>query len=239
MARDLPIIILCGGTGSRLRPRTQFVPKTLVPLNGKPMLQHILEYHLAKGRRRFILCLGYIGDKIRDFLEAFHFPGANFITSDLGPKASMLARIHGACALSDAPRALIVYGDTLIDTDLDAMHAGHLQRDADLTLTTASIRNPFGLVRLDADHKVLSFEEKPIQTYYIGQMLMERRVTDGLLSELLSLPDGEGLVRLIQDLTAKGGVGAFQYTGPQITFNTEQELQKAEHDIITFYTQAI
>jgi len=45
------------------------------------------------------------------------------------------------------------------------------------------------------------------------------------------------LVRLIQTLAGKGRVGAFPYSGPQITFNTEQELQKAEKDIITFYTQ--
>lgn len=238
MSHDLPIIILCGGAGSRLRPLTERLPKTLVPLSGKPMLRHILEYHLAKGRRHFILCLGYLGDRIREFIAEAGFPEASFAFSDLGEKASMLARIHAAIALTDAPRALIVYGDTLIDTDVPAMLAAHRKRDADLTLTTASIRNPFGLVRLDADHRVLAFEEKPVQTYYIGQMLLERRVAEGATAELLERPDGEGLVRRIQDLAAMGRVGAFQYAGPQITFNTEQELQKAERDIITFYTQA-
>lgn len=238
MPQDLPIIVLCGGAGSRLRPLTERLPKTLVPLNGKPMLRHILEYHLAKGRRRFILCLGYLGDRIREFIAGAGFPEASFAFSDLGEKASMLARIHAAAALADAPRALIVYGDTLIDTDLPAMLAAHRERDADLTLTTASIRNPFGLVRLDAGNRVLSFEEKPIQTYYIGQMLMERRVAEEVSPELLALPDGEGLVRCIQGLAARGRVGAFQYAGPQITFNTQQELQKAERDIIAFYTQA-
>ena len=239
MSQDLPVIILCGGAGSRLRPLTLHVPKTLVPLNGKPMLRHILDYHLGKGRRRFILCLGYLGNKIREFLAEGHVPEAECTISDLGEKASMLARIHAAIALADAPRSLIVYGDTLIDTDLAAMLAGHAQRGLDLTLTTASIRNPFGLVRLDADHKVLSFEEKPVQTYYIGQMLMERQAMDGVPQALLDLPDGEGLVRHIQDLAAQDRVGAFQFAGPQITFNTEHELQKAERDIIGFYTQAL
>jgi NDP-sugar pyrophosphorylase family protein len=115
----------------------------------------------------------------------------------------------------------------------------HRRLKVDLTLTTASIRIPFGLVSLDANQKVLSFEEKPVQTYFIGQMLWNRQVATQASSELLDLADGQGLVNLIQGLTMNGMVGAFQYAGPQITFNTEQELQKAEHDIISFYTQTI
>lgn len=91
MPRDLPVIILCRGAGNRLQPRAQHVPKTLVPLNGKPMLRHILEYHMAKGRQRFILCRSYLGDKIRAFLDEEHFPEASFAISDLGTQARMLA----------------------------------------------------------------------------------------------------------------------------------------------------
>ena len=154
----------------------------------------------------------------------------------MGLNAGMLARIHGARTLM-GPRALITYGDTLIDTGLTAMLTAHQALGSRLTLTTASIRNPFGLVRLDAGNRVLSFEEKPVQTFYIGQMLIERSVLDELDQHAVDEPDGEGLVHLIQSMAEKGQVGAFPYSGPQITFNTEQELQKAEQDIITFYTQ--
>lgn len=235
MHQDLPIVILCGGAGTRLRPLTQTVPKTLVPLNGKPMLQHIIEYHLHKGHSRFVLCVGYLGDVIRSFIASADIK-ADVSFSDVGPEASMLARIHGARQYVNE-QALITYGDTLIDTNLDAMLEAHISMGTPITLTTASIRNPFGLVRLGVGNRVLSFEEKPVQTFYIGQMLIERALLDGVESHLVKEPDGEGLVHLIQALAEQGQVGAFPYCGPQITFNTEQELQKAEKDIITFYTQ--
>ncbi|GAB6037232.1 hypothetical protein JCM15519_17910 [Fundidesulfovibrio butyratiphilus] len=235
MHQDLPIVILCGGAGTRLRPLTQTIPKTLVPLNGKPMLQHILEYHLRKGHTRFVLCVGYLGDAVRRFVDQAGLD-AEIVFSDMGETASMLKRLHGA-ASHMGERALVTYGDTLIDTGLTAMLQAHLSLGSLITLTTASIRNPFGLVRLDAENRVISFEEKPVQTFYIGQLLIERSVLEALGEQEINAPDGEGLVRLIQNLADTGRVGAFPYSGPQITFNTEQELQKAEKDIITFYTQ--
>lgn len=236
MTHDLTIIILCGGMGTRLRPRTECIPKTLVPLCGKPMLEHILDAYLAKGFSRFVLCVGYLGHKISEFLEQRRFD-ADIRISDLGEQAGMLARIHAAMAHA-GPRALVTYGDTLIDTDLQAMLAAHQARQAALTLTTASIKSPFGLIGMAGDHQVLSFEEKPTQTFYIGQMLVEGQALADVPEGFLRMHDGEGLILFFRSLIDQGRVIAFPYAGPQITFNTEQELKKAERDIITFYTQA-
>ena len=89
---DTTVAILCGGRGTRLRPTTDEIPKALVPLNGRPVLDHILEFYQTKSVKRFVLCVGYKSDRIR---EHFALPpdGVEISFSDAGEEASMLQRI--------------------------------------------------------------------------------------------------------------------------------------------------
>ena len=61
----MKVVILCGGLGTRLREETEFRPKPMVPVGGRPMLWHIMKYYAHFGHRDFILCLGYKGEVIR------------------------------------------------------------------------------------------------------------------------------------------------------------------------------
>ena len=63
----LPVAILCGGLATRLRPITASVPKSLIPVNGEPFLAHQLRLLEAAGLDRVVLCVGFLGEKIRDF----------------------------------------------------------------------------------------------------------------------------------------------------------------------------
>jgi len=230
----LKTIILCGGKGTRLRPLTESVPKTLVNLNGKPCLHHIIESYIRRGYRRFILCIGYRGDMIVDFIQKQPFDiGVEF--SNAGEEASILERIYQAKSLM-GERAFIAYGDTLIDVNLGKMLSEHLASRTSVTLTTAAVKSPFGLVTVDEDKWILSFEEKPIQPCYVGHMLMERDVLDEVEPDLLRRPDGDGLVLLFQRLASQKRIKVYPYVGPQITFNTQQELDHAERDLVTFFT---
>ena len=228
-------IILCGGKGTRLGTLGERVPKTLLPLNGKPCLQHIVENYMGKGYREFVLCIGHRGEMVVDFCTQ-QLPGATFEWSDAGADASMLARLHRARDLF-GQRVWIAYGDTLVDVELDDMLVEHTAGGAALSLTTASVRSPFGLVETDADRWLVSFREKPVQPFFLGHMLMESSVLDSLDAELLRAPDGEGLVTLIQSLVQRGRVRAHMYRGPQITFNTKEDLDRAERAMTGFFTQ--
>ncbi len=64
------VVILCGGRGSRLQPLTADVPKPLVQLHGKPILQHVIEFYLRHEFREFILCAGFRSEMIRGFVDA-------------------------------------------------------------------------------------------------------------------------------------------------------------------------
>jgi glucose-1-phosphate cytidylyltransferase len=227
-------VILCGGRGSRLKPLTDLIPKPLVTLNGKPLLQHILNSYLGKGVTDFVLCVGYREHMIRDFLASQEF-SATFEFSNAGEKAGILQRLYHARALL-GDRVFVVYGDTLIDVDLDAMLAQHQASEAQLTITIASGRSPFGLVNVDETGWVTWFEEKPLQMYYIGHMLLERTLLEDLDPQLLALPDGDGLIELFQRLITKRQLQTYLYSGFQITFNTHQERDQAERDFITYFT---
>ena len=206
----------------------------MVTLNGKPILAHLVQSYIDNGFREFILCTGYLGDMIQDFFADNSFDGY-FEFSDAGDDASMLARLYEAKDLM-SENVFVVYGDTLIDVDLSKMLSQHLINNASITMTVASVRSPFGLVTVDSDNWVKTFEEKPIQSYYLGQMIVNRETLNEIEPELLNLPDGDGLVHLFSKLSAEQKMRVYPYSGPQITFNTNQELLQAERDIITFFT---
>lgn len=227
-------VILCGGRGSRLKPLTDLIPKPLVTLNGKPLLYHVVTSYLRRGLNDFIGCVGYREDLIRDFFREQSF-AARVEFSNAGEQASMLERLYQARHFM-SERVFVAYGDTLINVDLAAMLARHQSSGAKITMTTAYVRSPFGLVTMDEAGWGTSFQEKPLQMYYVGHMLLERAVLEDLDPVLLALPDGGGLVALFDRLIGHKQLLVYHYDGPQITFNTEQERDRAERDFITFFT---
>ena len=79
---SLPVVILCGGIGTRLREETEFKPKPLVQIAGMPILWHIMKIYGHHGFRRFILCLGYKGHLIKEFFLNYPWM-ANDVTLEL------------------------------------------------------------------------------------------------------------------------------------------------------------
>ncbi|MBI4365610.1 MAG: nucleotidyltransferase family protein [Deltaproteobacteria bacterium] len=232
---SITTVILCGGKGRRLRPLTEECPKPLVPLNGEPCLGHILRSYIRRGFNRFVLCTGYRGDAVVRYVEGERFD-ARIAFSDAGEEAGILARLHHAKAQVADERFFVAYGDTLIQVDLSRMLGEHLAHRATVTATTAEVQSPFGLVETDPDGWFTAFREKPRQPYYVGHLLMERALLDELSPELVAMRDGAGLVTLFWQLIRAKRLRSFPYTGPQITFNTEQERDHAEKSLEAYYT---
>lgn len=231
----LKVVILCGGKGHRLRPLTSNIPKPMVPLNGKPILQHIIEFYIRNGFSSFVLCTGFKAAAIKKFVSGKKFNAAIEI-SHAGERASMLERLYKARHLM-GEQAIVTYGDTFIDIDAHSLIDKHNKGNSKVTITVANIRSPFGLVRLGRNKEVLSFDEKPLLPHYIGHMIMDRDILDGLDRGLLRMPDGDGLVSLFKRLIAKGKLNSYEHGGLQITFNTMHEHKKAEEEFMRFFTE--
>ena len=234
VVQDSKVVVLCGGRGARLKPQTDVVPKALVPINGRPILEYIIDFYRARGLSSFVLCVGYKGEQIAERYETPP-PGIEISISDSGEDASMLQRIWAVRDLI-GERAFVSYCDTFIDLDLDGLMANHLDHEAAVTLVSAKIKSPFGLLTFDSDSWVSSFVEKPLLTYYIGCFILERAGLSHVTPEMLESDDGQGLVAFFQDLVAKKLLAGFEHEGMQITFNTESEREQAEEYLGQFYT---
>lgn len=131
----LPVAILAGGLATRLRPVTEKIPKSLLELNGEPFLAHQLRLLQRNGVRRVVLCVGFLGEKIRDFAGDGRAFGLQLDYSFDGPKL-----LGTAGALKNAlpllgPEFLVLYGDSYLLCDYSSA-ARHFQSSGKLALMT-------------------------------------------------------------------------------------------------------
>lgn len=222
-------IVLCGGKGERLRPFTENLPKALVPINGQPLLEHLLSYLSASGVSRFVICVGYKAEAIEEFLRHHKHPEWDIVCVNSGD-VSMTERIRDA--RTHVPgRGLLCYGDTLANVDIADLLQHHIESGALATLTIHPLHSPFGIVQTDNGGRVQSFAEKPRLPYWIniGFMFYEPKALDYLQSDA-DLPD------FLSEMAAAGVLGSYQHSGKHLTINTEKERSKAEDEMVEFYT---
>ncbi len=228
------ILVLCGGRGVRLQPTTNLVPKALVPIKGTPIVDYVVNYFLDRNPEKITMCIGYKGEKIRAHV-AYTWPNADIEYSDAGDSASMLRRLYQA-RTEIGDRCIVAYGDTFVNIDTNLLMETHMSKQAEITLVTARVKSPLGLIEVDADLLVTQFREKPLQNFFIGMFVIERRILDGLAPEQLDMDDGFGLVDLFQKTIARQKMSTYEHQGLNITFNTHDERKIAEKEIINFYT---
>jgi len=185
-------LILCGGKGTRLGTLGKSVPKALVDLDGKPILYHKLHQSIRQGYDEFILAIGYKGNLIKEVCGRMK-PKCKVVFSDSGENAGMLRRICDAQSYFDR-KVLVTYGDSITNIKIRSLIDFHTKKRSLLSIVAAPIQSPFGLVTSDHDHRVMSFEEKPVLHYYIGTFMMDREALDYIPEQIKDWPDGKGLV---------------------------------------------
>jgi glucose-1-phosphate cytidylyltransferase len=225
---NVTAVILCGGKGERLRPYTESLPKPMIPLNGIPLLEHLLRYLSASGIRKFVLCVGHKAEVIKEFAENYQSPH-EIVCVDSGD-ASMTDRILEARPHVDG-RALVCYGDTLANVDIGDLCLRHRLHGALATLTVYPMYSPFGVVEVKASGQVSGFREKPRLPYWIniGFLLCE----PGALDQLRRNSD---IPEFLETLKEQGSLFAYQHSGRHLTVNNEKERQSAESDVAEFFT---
>jgi len=228
------ILIMCGGRGRRLGTMTKKLPKPLIEIGGMAILELKLRNYKRQGFKDFIICLGYKGDQIKEAVRRFDLP-VKCRFSDAGEPAGILKRLYAAKGLF-GERVILTYGDTFSDIDLTGLSAAHIRDCNEATIVAAPIQNPFGLIEFNKNNKIISFREKPVLNYYIGYAVINKSALGLIPSNIIDMPDGEGLIAFYKALIEAGKLGVYYHAGRQITFNTEDELKLARKKILSFYT---
>jgi len=163
-------LVMAGGPGTRLGERTRAMPKPLLEVGGRPILDRVLEGLENAGVQRIILSVHYLADKIEDFVAARRNTAAiEFI------REPMRLGTAGALALVDpasigSTSLLVVNGDVVTRVDFRALRDFHIRHGNDGTLGVASYRVnvPFGVVRHDADGLFEGVDEKPQLSHFVA-----------------------------------------------------------------------
>lgn len=179
------MVIMAGGRGTRLLPHTENCPKPLLPVSGKPMLEHIIERAKAEGFQHFVLAIHYLGHMIEDYFG----DGSRFqVQIDYLREKSPLGTAGAISLLSPRPDApfLVTNGDVMTDIRYSELLDFHCRHSASATMSVRlhEWQHPFGVVHTKGVD-IVGFEEKPIARSHInaGIYVLEPNVLDVLKSQ--------------------------------------------------------
>lgn len=244
----MKVVILCGGLGTRLREETEFRPKPMVPVGGRPILWHIMKFYAAQGHKEFVLCLGYKGEVIRDYFRNYQWntsdvtlrlgssPQIRYHTQhdeddwtvtllETGENTATGGRLKRALPHIDGDTFLFTYGDGVCDVSVGALIDTHRRNNDVATITAVHPAGRFGEMTI-RDGRVQSFSEKsaqPDSTINGGFMVLDKSIGEYLTGDDCVL-EGEALPRV----AAAKKMGAHEHHGFWQCMDTFREQQILE-----------
>ena len=205
-----PVAILCGGRGTRLRERTETVPKALVEIGGMPILWHVIGIYAAQGFNRFLLATGYLGEAVEEFAASEAWPsGLSVECVETGEDTPTGGRIALLADRLGGGTFCVTYADGVADIDLNALLDFHREHGRLATMTAVRPHLQWGVAELGKGDRVEGFAEKPRSEHWIngGFLCFEPGALDYL---------GEGSVlerEPLQRLAVDGELHAHRHEG--------------------------
>jgi glucose-1-phosphate cytidylyltransferase len=246
----MPVVILCGGQGTRLREATETRPKPMVEIGGKPLLWHLMSFYAAHGYKDFILCLGYLGDVIKRYFLDFAALSSDFTVDlsapyrfdfkdggtrdwrvtcvDTGADTMTGARLARVARYLDGD-FMLTYGDGLANVDIPRLVEAHRAHGKIATVT--GVRPPGRFGELDIEGaRVKSFVEKPARAAFGdvingGFFVFKRAILDYVTSEPACMLEREPLERVARD----GELMVHHHAGFWQCMDTYRDLMVLEH----------
>jgi glucose-1-phosphate cytidylyltransferase len=243
----MKVVLFCGGAGMRLRGYADDVPKPMVPIGTRPLLWHLMKYYAHFGHKDFILCLGYMGNVIKDYFLHYDESVSNdfvwsrggkqveFLNRDIddwtitfvetGINSNIGQRLKAVESYLDGEEIFLAnYGDGLSDAPLPNVIESFKRSKATASLLLVQPTSSFDLVKADESGIVKDIAPVPESDLWIngGFFVMRREI-------LGEIRPGEELVREpFQRLIKKQSLHAHKYTGFWQCMDTFKDKQRLE-----------
>jgi mannose-1-phosphate guanylyltransferase len=223
----MKLVIQAGGKGMRLRPYTTVLPKPLLPVGSKPVLELLLRWVRRNGFTDVYITTGYLGHLIRAFCGDGHQWDMHITYSEEREPLGTIGALNLLRQELDEP-FLVINGDVLTDLNIGGFIRSHRASGAALSVATMqrSIRMDFGVIEVEQG-KVVLFREKPRLSHLVsmGIYCMEPEILQHIPS---GIPFGfDDLVFRMMDV--KAPVNAFQHNGFWLDVGRIEDFQKAQN----------
>jgi len=243
--KKIPVVILCGGKGTRLKEETEFKPKPLVLIGNKPILWHIMKIYAHYGYNEFIFALGYKGEMIKDYFLnerafindftldtsknklGFHDNKSDkfrITFAETGLESLTGERILKVKKYLKEKEFMVTYGDGVSDININKLVAFHRKQKTIGTITVVHPRTKYGVVEIDKTKGlVIEFKQKPLTRHYIsgGFMIFNKKALDYF--------DEGTMENAFPKLIKEKQLSVYQHDGfwkPMDTYNEMEELNK-------------
>lgn len=230
-AADLTCLILAGGKGTRLRPITNSIPKPLVKVAGKPIIDYAIDHCLFHGVENFLILSGYLSSKVDN-----HISGINATKKDVKFKVidsgdvDIIERIKQALDSIQTKYLMIQYGDTISDVNINDILNYHISHDSISTIATWRMRSNFGIIESNKSGLVVAYKEKPKMDVWIniGYIVLS-------LDRAESIKNFDTFQSFLENLVFTKNLYNYQHNGFHYTVNNLSELQEAEEYLVKMH----
>lgn len=242
---DVPVVILCGGQGTRIREASEKLPKPLIKIGSQPILWHIMKLYGHQGFRRFVLCLGYKAWDIKQYFLRYeemmsdlqvHLGGETSTTyleratlddwevslMDTGMETGTGGRLAAVASQLDSDYFMLTYGDGLGDVDVASQLRSLGESDLLGTVTGVHPTSRYGELGVSDAGVVTNFAEKPASEGWVsgGFFAFRREFLDYVPNDQ---PDHFFEQGPVHQLTREGKLGLYPHTGFWMGMDTFRE----------------
>ncbi len=242
----MKVVILCGGKGTRLREETEFRPKPMVKIGDRPVLWHIMKIYANYGYKDFIICLGYKGDKIKEYFLNYEMMNNDFTIqlgnrneiqihdyhnendwrvtlADTGEESQTGTRIKKIEKYIDEDSFMLTYGDGVGNINIGDLVKFHNSHDKIGTMTGVHPSSRFGEFTVK-NNQIINFHEKPQTKSDLingGYFVFDKAFFDYLTSDNTCILEKEPLEKMV----ANGELMLYPHDGFWQCVDTYRELE--------------
>jgi glucose-1-phosphate cytidylyltransferase len=245
----MKVVIFAGGRGTRISEESILRPKPMIEIGGKPILWHIMKIYAAYGHTEFIICLGYKGWMIKEYFTNYFLHNAD-LTVDLGNntteihqnnaepfKISLIdtgldtmtaGRLKRVLRYTNNEPFMLTYGDGVADVNINELIKFHQDSGKVCTMTAIQPTSRFGILKMQDDGTIDSFEEKPEDsgTWINGGFFVINPEIKDYLKD-----DADDIMwerQPMEDLAAAGKIGAYKHHGFWKCMDTLRDKEELE-----------